>query len=592
MPHLLLGQSDTPVKIEARYLCGSYNVDVRIFDGTLTPVFDSLQRVEPNAYPIMGQWCRVQRLRANRMANSLENDYRNDGTAIWIDSTHCIEDGVEFIGRLRAAADSMQALSQRFEQLEKERVEREQREAAELEAAAALRRQRELDSRMVELKDSIKILHRTITTSCDGDGITDRDRLKELKDIFYAYLSVYNRYDIGEPTATESHLARLEELREFQAHLFDSLLGPSALTVQLENFKKELHNRTGKEHSDVYKSYVRVFKKINIPINFRTIAEYDVYLSRQQELVAVSHSYLTVVDLRDSIAVGTALLNQKCAKRHRDILSSYRELLADFNMVPSFASTANSEKFIGSLRDFMDLQQQYSYAIDRVELIQRRGDSLMAQCPRALADVVAAYKELTNTTDLVPHFINNSSSERYHEMLDNFEQVQQIYGEVITLRKNIVQRASRITGDRSAPNGLVSGYRHLVKYTNFTPQFTTPRGGNDMIKALNHFVEIQEKFLTINSNNSTILNNGKQLRNAFREYLNIYKAYERLMYTMDYKLSVVGEADLNSYLKHQEQVLQVQSKFVDLINSLDKEEYNNRLKRVREPEKIRLIMGL
>ena len=62
--------------------------------------------------------------------------------------------------------------------------------------------------------------------------------------------------------------------------------------------------------------------------------------------------------------------------------------------------------------------------------------------------------------------------------------------------------------------------------------------------------------------------------------------------TMDYKLSVVGEADLNSYLKHQEQVLQVQSKFVDLINSLDKEEYNNRLKRVREPEKIRLIMGL
>ena len=113
-----------------------------------------------------------------------------------------------------------------------------------------------------------------------------------------------------------------------------------------------------------------------------------------------------------------------------------------------------------------------------------------------------------------------------------------------------------------------------------------------MLKALNHFVEIQEKFLTINSNNSTILNNGKQLRNAFREYLNIYKAYERLMYTMDYKLSVVGEADLNSYLKHQEQVLQVQSKFVDLINSLDKEEYNNRLKRVREPEKIRLIMGL
>ena len=64
------------------------------------------------------------------------------------------------------------------------------------------------------------------------------------------------------------------------------------------------------------------------------------------------------------------------------------------------------------------------------------------------------------------------------------------------------------------------------------------------------------------------------------------------MSTYRYDLDITGEAELNSYLKHQEQVMGMQNKFVDLINSLEKEEYNSRLKRVRDTEKIRLIMGL
>ena len=79
---------------------------------------------------------------------------------------------------------------------------------------------------------------------------------------------------------------------------------------------------------------------------------------------------------------------------------------------------------------------------------------------------------------------------------------------------------------------------------------------------------------------------------AFSQYLNIYRAYERILDSYDYSLTITGEADLNSFLKHQEQVLKMQSKFVNLAGSLEKEEYNNRLKRVREIDKIRLIMGL
>ena len=582
------------VKISARYLCPSYNVDERILDGeeALEPVFDSLRHVDPNAYPLLGQWCRVQRMRATRMANSLNNDYTKDSTAVWIDSIHCIHDGVAFIATLRTAADTLQALSARFEQLEKERVEREQQEKKALARAASLRQQIMLDNRLTELKDSIRTLHRAISSTCDGDGITDREKLKQLKDIFYAYLAVYNRYDVSDPTISESHLARLSELHDFQTHLSDSLLGPYALTTQLENFKETLHTRSGKEHNDVYKSYLRVFKKINLPVNFHNIAEYEVYISQLQELIEVSYSYIDVIDLRDTIAEGTATLTRKCSKRHRDILYSYRELLSELNSVPSYASKSSGEKFITSLHDFIDMQEQYSSAVDRVDVIGRRGDSIVAICPRALSDVVTAYRDFANATDLVPRFINSNSSERYHQTLDNFEQVQQLYFEVIRIRLLINKRSSLITSDRNAPRGLVSGYRHLTKYTNFTPNFATPRGANDMIRSLNHFIEVQDKFMLACNNNATIVNNSKQLRSAFSQYLNIYRAYERILDSYDYSLTITGEADLNSFLKHQEQVLKMQSKFVNLAGSLEKEEYNNRLKRVREIDKIRLIMGL
>lgn len=595
LPSILRAQIDIGIiYINARHLCPSYNVDERIFGGeeTLAPVFDSLQHVEPNAYPLMSQWCRVQRLRANRMANSFENDYLNDSVAVWIDSSHCISDGVAFIKLLRSTSDSLLALSSRFEILEKERVERERQEAEALAKVEALRIQRELDSRLTELRDSIKTMHRSITSTCDGDGINDRLRLKELKDIFYAYLSVYNRYDIGNPVISESHLSRLEELRTFQTHLIDSLLGPHALTKQLEDFKEVLHSRAGKNHSEVYKSYLRVFKKINIPVTFRTIAEYKVYISRLQELITVSNSYIRVIELRDSITAGTQAITQKCSRRHRDILSSYRELLSEQNTIPNYASINSSEKFISNLLNFIEMQHQYSDAADRVETIQQRGDSIISLCTKPLADVANAYRLLFTTTDLVPHFINAFSSERYYETLDNFEKVQYIYFEVIDIRKNISLRGDRITSDRNAPRGIVKGYKYLSKYTNFTPSFTTPRGGNDMIRALNHFIDIQEKFITANNNNGTIVNNTKQMRTAFRDYGNIYRAYERLYKSYDYQLDITSEADLNSYLKYQEQILNMQSKFISLINSLDKEDYNNRLKRVREADKIRLIMGL
>ena len=132
----------------------------------------------------------------------------------------------------------------------------------------------------------------------------------------------------------------------------------------------------------------------------------------------------------------------------------------------------------------------------------------------------------------------------------------------------------------------------MMKYTDFTPHFNSQRSGDDFIKLLNHFISTQDKFIQIINNNNIIDNNTKQFKTVFKDYVNIHKAYERVAKTYDMELSVLSEADLNSYLKQQAVFMAMQEKFVQLSSSLEKEDYNNRLKKVREPDKIKLIMGV
>ena len=582
------------VFLSARDLCQSYDVDARVVDNetVLQAVLDSVQRVQPNAYPLMAQWCRQQQMRINRMIRSLSGDYTREGDVIWMDSLHCITDAGAYIAKLEKTAATLQARSEQYNTLEQERLEAERRAAEERARAEALRIQREKDLQLATLKDTIRAMHKNITTICDGKGISDKARVKELKDIFYAYLAVYNRYDLTDNVATDSHIKQLDELRVFQTELTDSVLGANSYTDRIEAFKNTLHIRSGKDHNDVNKSYLRVFKKVQIPISFKTIAEYYDYTSQLREVIAVQQSYLTVINLRDTISSNTNQLQQQCQKKHKDVFSSYKEILAEVNQIPAYTTLQESEKFIGELNGFIELQHEFSDVVKRLDIIETRGDSIVALCQKNIGDVAAAYKSLVEANDFVPRFINKASADRFNATLDDFEALQRKYIEIIGIRNIIDIGSSTINGTKNAPKGLQPGYKQMMKYTDFTPHFSTQNGADDFIRLLFHFIEIQKKFVAIVNNNNTIETNTKQYRTAFKEYANINKAYERLLKTYDQELNIISEADLNSYLKHQEEVLAMQERFTALIGSLDKDEYNNRLKKVKEPDKIKLIMAI
>ncbi len=591
----IAGASDsTVVYLNASDLCPSYDVDARVVDNdnALQSVLDSLQHVQPNAYPLMAQWCRQQQMRINRMVRSLGNDYHREGDVIWMDSTHCITDAGNYIAKLEKTAATLQARSEQYNTLEQERLEAERRAAEERARAEALRIQREKDLQLATLKDTIRAMHKNITTICDGKGISDKARVKELKDIFYAYLAVYNRYDLTNATATDSHLKQLDELRVFQTELTDSVLGANSYTDRIEAFKNTLHIKCGKEHNDVNKSYLRVFKKVQVPISFRTIAEYYDYTSQLREILAVQQSYLYVIDLRDTISNNTNKLQQQCLKKHKEVLNSYKEILAEVNQIPAYTTLQESEKFIDNLNNFIELQHEFSNVVKRIDIIESRGDSIVTLCQKSISDVATAYKSLVEATDFVPRFINKASADHFNSTLDEFEVLQQKYIEIVGIRNTIDIGSATINGSKNAPRGLVPGYKQMMKYTDFTPHFSTKNGADDFIRLLFHFIDIQKKFVKIVNNNNTIEANTKQYRTAFKEYANINKAYERLLKTYDIDLNILSEADVNSYLKHQEEVLAMQERFTALIGSLEKEDYNNRLKKVKEPDKIKLIMAV
>lgn len=593
-PNSIEKRDTSVVYLSTLDLCSSYQVDGRIFESEnrFPMIMDSLQRVQPNAFPLMVQWCRQQRMRINRMTNSLKNDYTKEGDNIWLDSTHCITDAGIYIAKLEQMASYLQSESERYEKLEQDRIEAERRAEEERARAEALRIQREKDLRLAMQKDTIRSMHKNITEICDAKGISDKTRIKELKDLFYAYLAVYNRYDLTDDKTTDSHFKQLDELQQFQSELLDSVLGTNSYSSRIEGFKSTLHLRSGKDHTDVNKSYLRVFKKVQIPISFKTIAEYNDYIAQLREVIAVQQCYLNVIDLRDTISQNTNTLQIQCSKKHKDILSSYKDLLGELNQVPTFTTLAESEKFITNLQDFIIVQNEFSYAIKRIDIIEARGDSIIAICSKNIGDIASAYKELVAASDFVPKFINKASADYFNKTLDDFEKVQQQYITIIGIRNTIDAGSATIIGSKNAPKGLIPGYKQMTKYTDFTPHFSNETGGDDFIKLLNHFISIQQKFVKIVNDNNTIDANTKQFRAAFKEYSNIYKAYERLFKTYDKELNVISEADVNSYSHHQETILEMQGKFSELANSLEKEDYNNRLKKVKEPDKIKLIMGI
>ncbi len=595
LPLLLLSAlraqtASSPIALSVADLLPNYGLDSAIVNDTAGAIA-YLDRQQQD-FAALTNLCVLLRTNAQKAIASFENDYTRRDSLIWIDTHIVVVDYGLYEPRLRTFADLMGRLSINYSRLEQERVEAE-KEAARQRAIDEQRRQQdERNAQASDIKANIDLHHRSIIAACDGQGITDKVRLKDLKDLYYSYLMVYNKYDLSTLNASERTLVQLNELNDFQLDLLEKILGNNALPTQIENFRNQLKTRCEKDNTDVYRSYSRVFKNTSVPISFADLKEYEDYIKRLNTIIAVQQRYMQAIDLRSTITQNSDNIQRLYSKKYRDVANAYKETSRSLNTVPAFTTNAESLRFIRELEDFIGAQRVYLSSYDILEDISHRSDTIIAVSQSAYRDIAAAYRELRPTLLPVPNFRTPDEADNYLSQLELVQHIQRQYLSVISLRDTIRLNQDSINAQRRVDRILWSGYRNLQEQAALTPAFTNVDRGNAFILALRDHVDIQRLVLrsfdlrrTAADNVSRITGKANIHRNIAKAYLRMEKAYEGIS-------DILSLDDLRRYNRQCSAVLVMQQAFLDLLASEHAADTDNLLRRETDISKIRIALGL
>ena len=381
--------------------------------------------------------------------------------------------------------------------------------------------QRERDQEAGVLLSSIDIHHRAIITACDGVGIKDKVKLKELKDLYYSYLMVYNKYDLSMSHATKESLAQLDELNSFQNDLLENVLGANSLPSQIENFKNVLKIRCDRENSDVYRSYSRVFRQTSVPISFANVSEYGDYINRLQTIINVQNRYLQTLELRAAINAGSDRIVQLYGKKYREVVNSYKDVARSMNMVPDFTTNAESINFIQHLEEFIAAQQRYEENYTVLEDISIRSDSILNGHDSKFRDITMAYREVQSTLVPVPTFKTLGEAAHYEEQLAEVIRVQQCYLQAIRLRHVSEKNDDSLMSVRKVDRTVYNGYRLFRKQADLQPNFSTFERGESFLSMLDAHIELQQFCLATVQKRRQITANDDKIDNKASSFRNI-----------------------------------------------------------------------
>ncbi len=546
----------------------------------------------PQDFAALTNLCVSLRTKAQRAIASLEDDYRHSDNLVWIDSTIVVGDYAVYEYRLRAFADLMGRRGIHYSRLEQQRAENEREAARQRALEEQQRQQDQRNSEAATLRQSIDLHHRSILAACDGIGITDRAKLKELKDLYYSYLMVYNKYDLSAANATDHTLHQLDELNAFQTDLLENILGHHSLPSQIENFKNKLKARCEKENTDVFRSYTRVFKQTSVPVTFADLKEYEYYIGRLQTIVAVQQRYLQTLDLRAVINQNSAAIQRLYSKKYRDIATAYKETQRTLNTLPAFTTNAESLNFIRSLEDFVEAQQIYMDIYAQVEEISNRSDTIIASTQLPLRDVAAAYRDLRPSLIPVPTFKTAAEAEHYLAQLEEVSAIQYLYQQTIDIRTEIARYDDSITARRRQDRVLWNGYHDLRRVTNLTPTFSTREQGERFIAIIEAHREMQQLVLETYGRVRIVSANADRITGKGNPYRNIARAYGLLVKDLNVVNTISNMEDLRRYNRQCVALIDMQQRVLDHISSELAADTDKKIRRESDTEKLRVALGL
>lgn len=508
------------------------------------------------------------------MENVLLYDYRHSDDTVWIDAAHYIEDYALYSQRIKTVSEFLLQRAHRY-------IQREQLRRDDIQQKAVDRR-----------RDTIDRLHRTIVNACDGIGVSDKARKKELKDIYYAYLSVYNRYDFSMKRADSAYLAGLNEFSVFQQSIVNNLLSNNNYTARINNFNNTLKLRCGHNHSDVLRSYQRVFRQATPPPTFSTLDEYYLYLASLQNITNIQNSYITVVELREKIAASSKRITTLYSPKFRETAKTYQDVAATVNLIPAFNTQNEANMFIANLNEFIEVQDCYLRDYNRLTAIGDHGDSISKHCTMKYNDISKAYRQISEINSMTPKYQSLDDAARFGSEMDRFETIQQQYDTILAMRIRCDAVQDSINKGWMQHLVVYNGYQNIRKQYVLTPSYIDVEGGEVFIERLTDFSDMQQKCLKAIRLFERYRELDSKLQPVMQPYHNIRKAYSRLDKQYINIKAINHLSELYIYIQQLEAFITIQEHLMAKCKSDEARAVDSKVKGAKDINQIEAILGL
>lgn len=557
-----------------------------------TNVFISTIATQTSDYVARAAQCANISTRTQTMLLALRNDFQHRDGLIWLDGKRAIYDFAEYEPRLQQLSIVAGRYSQYYLQMEQARQKHSANESLGVGEDDLQRIQQSLNDRANLLKDSAEYLHDSISGICIYNISNDRVLAKERKDIYYAYMPIYNRISTLPAKSTEQTLRDLQDLLWMQNNMLANVVSDDSYSIQITQFPVLLKSYAEPEATDIYRSYMRHFTHTSALIVFNSVAGYRRYVEQMKNIADVQRKYMQAIDLRRDINKRTDTITELYSRGYTAILEAYRRHLASINTMPTFNRSEESKTFIAALEEFSAIQKLYISNYYRLRQIEQRGDSIVQNCPKSCSDLRSIYLGYPKVQSLVPSFRTLEQYGDYERMLSDFELLQKDFQTIVSMRDSIERTDQRLTTSQYAERVFVSGYKAIKKGTSLNYPLANNADAAECIRQLRIFMDQQalcdrilQKKQAVDEADALIASYEKTLPNVCIAYGILRKDYV-------YRGTITSLEDMQNYHIHLIELADIQARFISIIKSEQAADINIKMRGLRDLQQIKSLFHL
>ncbi|MBQ0016390.1 MAG: hypothetical protein KBT04_05350, partial [Bacteroidales bacterium] len=506
----VVAQNQEPVRLSVLDIASDYGIPSNYLKDT--NIFISRISSSNTDYVSKASRCAQLSTRVQTMLVSLTMDYpKSDDGLVWLDTNRVVTDLDYYVPRMHQLSLLASRYSQQYLNLEHSRQTISDQYAKDLSDQESVQRQSNRNISASMLLDSIAMLHEKLTNRCLHGEIKDKDLLRDSKDIYYAYLAVYNRIDVGNESYSHAQLRELQLFLDMQNDMLIHVVSDTNYTYHINQFQSQLKNYAGDTFGDVYRSYVRNFSHTSAPIVFRNVEGYNRYVQQLKDIQIIQSNYIKTIDLRRVILKNNDSIVALLSKDYKEMLASYQQLYATVNQIPAFNRLGESHEFVRNLAEFIRVQQMYISSYYRLEQLGESGREFVRSCPRSCAMLKTAYLRLPDPKTFVPHFTNMDEFEIYNQQLNDFEQLQSHYYAIVALRDSVARLEQQIVGSDVVEKVYVNGYKSIKDNMAIISTLQSSEQVDSCMSQLLDFIEVQQYCLRVLQQRDLVASNDAEL---------------------------------------------------------------------------------